>query len=193
MHETTEHTNVTFLGRFDPYDTETSGGLGGIIFDGSLSPDELREALVEAGVPQHGGYAMKHTTKEFNWGGFTLIEEFLVEIPQSVSEEAFWVLVGYVIDRIRTRIKGTTHAPSEESAAHTAIAHILVAFPDENRESIAIVGDGLDSGDQSRRVILRSSSWSYRVDIRETPKGYPFVVAHERARCDVEESGQSTA
>lgn len=180
MDEQVERTSVTFLGRFGPYDTTTSGGLAGLSFEGGISRDELRSALIEAEVLPLGGYAIKQETREFNWGGYSLVEDFLVEIPQSIDEEVFWALVGYVIDRIRRKIKGTPSVPNETSGAQSAVGYILVAFPDESRESLTVIGDGVDTERATRQITVSSPAWEYRVDVRSTPSGFPFVVAHQR-------------
>lgn len=99
---------------------------------------------------------------------------------QSIDEEVFWTLVGYVIDRIRRKIIGTPSVPNETSGAHSAVGYILVAFPDESRELLNVVGDGVDAERATRQVTVRSPNWEYRVDVRATPSGFPFVVAHQR-------------
>lgn len=141
---------------------------------------DLREALVEAGIPHQGGYALSRNTKEFNWGAYSLTEFFFVEIPQAVGEELFWTGIGILVDKVAAKLRGSTSIPNASDAAHNAIAHILVAYPGESHDELNVVGDGVDMERKMQSIVVRSPAADYRVSLRTSPGGIVFVVASER-------------
>lgn len=167
------------MARSGPYETHP-GAIAGVSFGGGISFKDVRDALIEADVHTHGGYAIRRETREFNWGGFSLVEYFFVEAPAMMGEEIFWTTIGIVIDRIRVKLRGRPTVPSDADGVHHALFHVTVAYTDESRDDLEVIGEGTDPGRAVRIVKLRSSRWEYRVETRQTPSGFTFVVAHER-------------
>lgn len=161
----------------------------GMFFEGEISDEEVAEFLKDLNAEY---WSVERNTKRLNWGAASSSIEILIELAQTVASEAFWFAVGVAIDRLWERTKDR-RAPDPEITLHRAVQSILLAHPEERHENLDLIGEGEDKDRGTRSATYRSPTHDYTVELRLTPKGYPYVVANRReSRPSAKSSGSST-